>query len=511
MRHLFGSAFVLLAFAANCGQAQAPDSPWNQFRGPNGSGVADQCRPPVEFGSDSLAWNTPLPSGYSSPVLSEDRVFLTATDGGRLVTLALDKASGEIVWRREAPQTPLEKVHETGSPAASTPCIDRERVYVYFGSFGLLCYDHDGEEQWRMPIPTPANMYGMAVSPILHEGLLILVLDSNENLPDSKLSRSKIIALDRATGELAWETARPLVRDGWSTPMIWENEGGKELVVLGSGRVCGYDPATGEEKWFVTGFSRETIAVPIAGDGRVYASASKLGGTGDMQPDPAPFWNALLEYDEDGDGRVSREEAVGDFTFPLRPELPREHPGRGIPLPKDESKRKGRQESMFGWVDKDKDGFWTLKEFEAMMSPNGGRPLLVAIRPGGSGDVTETHVDWEVNRNIPEIPSPIFHDGLIYMVRNGGIVSAVDTADGAVLYRERLGTAGQYSASPIIAGGCLYLASERGVLSVVKLGNRFELLHQYDMETPISATPAVDATTLYVRTEEGLSAFREKE
>ena len=290
------AVIVSLPPQARTAQAQTSPSEWNQFRGPNGSGVATDCRPPVAIDSAEATWDIEVPPGHSSPVLTRQWVMLTAVEDNRLVTLAYDKQTGERVWRREAPEGPLERVHESGSPAASTPCIDDDRIYVSFGSYGLLCYDHEGNDLWNLAIPTPQSLYGMSTSPVVSGDLVILVIDNDANLPDSQLSQSRIIALNRATGELIWETARPFHRSGWSTPTVWSYEGGRELVVLGNGRLRGYDIATGEEKWFVNGFSRETISRPIAGDGVVYASASMIGGVADEQPDPEPFWAAVMRF-----------------------------------------------------------------------------------------------------------------------------------------------------------------------------------------------------------------------
>ncbi len=148
---------------------------WSQFRGPNGSGVADSFRPPVKVALADAAWKTTLPTGSSSPVLWGNRIFITGVEGNRLLTIGLDATSGDVQWKRLAPETPLERVHHASNPAASTPCADANHVYVYFGSYGLLCYDHDGRERWRQPIPTPQSMYGVATSPILHHDLLIQI------------------------------------------------------------------------------------------------------------------------------------------------------------------------------------------------------------------------------------------------------------------------------------------------------------------------------------------------
>ncbi|MHC4179174.1 MAG: outer membrane protein assembly factor BamB family protein [Planctomycetota bacterium] len=489
-------------------QAQPDSSAWKQFRGPNGSGVAKDCRPPMVIDAEKATWKVDVPPGHSSPVLSHRLAFLTAVEGDRLVTLAFEKQTGGLAWRKEAPRVPIEKVHEANSPAASTPCIDDDRVYVYFGSYGLLCYDLEGRDQWNRPIPAPRSLYGTSSSPILHGDLLILVIDNDANLPGSRLSQSKIIALNKSTGELVWEALRPFHRSGWSTPTIWTHEGGQELVVLGNGRLRGYDAATGVEKWFVSGFSRETISRPIAGEARVYASASMIGGVADEQPDPEPYWSAVMQFDANRDNKLERDEMTGQFTFPFRPDLPVGHPGYGMPLPKDKARRKRWLDFMFARTDKDKDGFWTKEEFLSSISFDRGKPNLVAVRPGGIGDVTESHVTWALHRGIPEVPSPVLHRDRIYLVCDGGILSAVDADHGKIIYRKRLGATGHYRSSPVIANDHLYVISEQGVVSVVKTGDDFELVHQHDLQQRVSATPAVDGSTVYIRTKTQLFASR---
>ncbi len=498
--------FLLLWMCSVCVWGETRE--WNQFRGPNGAGVLAGCRPPVKIVADEAAWKTAVPEGKSSPVLWAGRIFLTGVEEKRLVTLAIDAKSGEVLWKRQAPEVALERVHRANSVAASTACVDESGVYVYFGSYGLLCYDHEGDEKWKKAIATPRSMYGVATSPILHGKLLILVLDDDANLEGSRLSRSRVIALDKATGETVWETARPYNRGVWSSPMIWKHEGGTELVVSGNGRVYGYEAATGQELWHVSGFAREPIAVPVAGDGQLYVAVSMQGGRGDVELDSEPFWAAMLGFDRNGDGRIGRDEITKDFTSPFRPELPIGHPGFGMPLPSDPEQRRKRQNGIFDWRDKNKDGFWTKEEFTADMRVGRGQPNLAAIRPGGRGDITESHVRWNLRRGIPEIPSPVFHAGRLYMVRAGGVLSCVRTDDGEVIYQERVGASGQYSASPVIANGHVYLCSEKGRVTVVKCGDEYKMTHQADLDAPIAATPAMDKDSLYIRTGDALLAFR---
>lgn len=499
--------YVLFFTLSVAAEADEP-RPWNEFRGSGGSGVAAGCRPPIQLDPERAAWKAALPAGQSSPIVAGDLVVTTAVRDQQLWTIALHKQTGRVAWQKQAPQTRLEKVHESSSPATSTPCSDDERVYVYFGSFGLLCYDLAGNEVWRKPIDTPKSLYGMSSSPILFGDLLIMVIDDDANLPESQVSRSKIIALNKLTGETVWETARPFHRSGWSTPTIWHHSGGSELVVLGNARARGYDARTGEERWYVGGFSRETIARPIVGQDVVYVSASMIGGVADDQPDPEPFWQAVLKFDANGDQQLQHPEMTETFTFPFRPHLPPGHPGFGMPLPKKKSLRQQRLDGMFGAIDQNKDGNWSKAEFLSHISFNRGKPNLKAIRPGGAGDIAETHVEWSLHRGIPEIPSPIFFDERIYLISDGGVLTVVDARDGNIVYRKRIGAAGHYRASPIIAAGHLYVVSEPGVLSVIRTGDEFELVHQCDFGGRVAATPAIAENTLYLRAGKQLFAFR---
>jgi hypothetical protein len=143
------AAFVLAVMLSAARPAGGAESWWPQFRGPNGSGVSESARPPVEFapGTNQL-WKTPVPAGASSPCIWRDRIFLTAFENGRLLTLCYERSDGALRWKRDARAEAIEEFHpEEGSPAASTPATDGKRVVTYFGSCGLICYDMKGKEE----------------------------------------------------------------------------------------------------------------------------------------------------------------------------------------------------------------------------------------------------------------------------------------------------------------------------------------------------------------------------
>lgn len=481
---------------------------WNEFRGANGSGVAKDCNPPVDIDPNKPAWKTSVPSGISSPIIAGELLILTGLEDGRLQTLAIKRSDGSVAWKQVLPEVPLEQTHEMNSPAACSAVADHENVYVYFGSYGLISYRINGEKRWERRLSSPKSLYGVTTSPIAHDGRLFLVMDDDNNLPGSAASASRVMAIRCSDGEIVWETPRPFYRSGWSTPTIWKHGDNTDLIVLGSGRLCCYDAEDGEEKWYVNGFSRETISRPIVDELHVYASASMIGGVADEQPDREPYWKALMQFDSNGDQRLQRSEMTEKFSFPFRPELPIGHPGFGVPLPRDPAKRNERLDGMFFGVDRNRDGGWDKDEFLRVISFDRGKPNLLAVRDGGHGDVTDSHVAWALHQGIPEIPSPVLWEDIIYMVGNGGLMTAVNKKTGKVLFRKRVSAGGQYRASPVIASGCIYVLSDDGVLTILDAAEKFNVKSQLQLPESIAATPAIDPDTIYIRGERNLMAYR---
>ena len=206
-----------------------PPAAWPQFRGTNACGVSlDQRALPVEFGPQNAIWMTPLPPGHSSPCIWGDRIFLTAfdRDAQQLETLCLDRADGKILWRRAASASAIEKVHPISSPANATPATDGQRLYVYFGSLGLLCYDFAGQELWRLPQAAPPTPYGSGSSPIVAGEFVVL---SCEFPP-----KPSLLAVDRRTGRVVWRHDCLPYLPGYATPVVWNNEGTEEVVLHSS-------------------------------------------------------------------------------------------------------------------------------------------------------------------------------------------------------------------------------------------------------------------------------------
>jgi outer membrane protein assembly factor BamB len=493
---------LLMAVLATCLNpvllAESAPPNWPQFRGPNAAGIAHDAQPPIHFGPDTnLRWKTAVPSGISAPIVWGNRIFLTAlTKQGKqeLMTLAFDSATGAELWRRVAPAEKIERSHGFSSPAASTPCTDGERVYAYFGSFGVLAYDFKGNEVWRRPFERLPSQYGTASSPILAGGHLILQRDGDN-------ANAQLIALAPVTGKTMWESPRPLAGACYSTPMLWQHDGMAELMVQGKGRVAAYSLDGGEPTWWVRGWGFSAITTPVAGDGMLFAGGSGLGDPS-KPDDPLLNWDHLVrDYDANQDGQLAVEEIPESLSWQLRKEIARDVPGNNFPI-----------RTLLGWfVDKNKDKIATKAEWDASVAYRHDKfnaDRFVAIRAGGKEDSTDTHVPWETTEGLSEMPSALFYQGRIHFVRDGGLFSVIEAKTGKRLVdRERLGSGGQAIASPIAANGHIYIVNGRGTFAVVRAGATLDVVALNKLREQVRTTPAIAGDTLYVRSAKHLWAF----
>jgi outer membrane protein assembly factor BamB len=472
-------AFVVLGTFAAAGLGAGKPLAWPRFRGPNGSGVAHGPKPPVELGpSKNVKWKVAVPGGLSSPIVAGDKLVLTAFEGGKLYTIAYRRADGKEAWRREAPAKRIEGFHKTeGSPAASTPTTDGKRIVSYFGSCGLFCYDLSGKELWRHEMPPVAAVgnFGSGVSPVLADGIVILVRDATKD--------SKILALDAITGARKWEKKRqsPV---SYCTPVLWETPAGKQLVAAGHGRMIGYDLRTGAEKWSVAGMPSGCCASPITAAGTLFFAGWSPGGADDKEFQMPSFDALLKKLDKNKDGALSREEAGKTF------------------------------EGFFDSMDTNGDGKITRDEYDRVLKFMAeGKNSAFALKAGGTGDVTKSHTLWKNTKGLPYIPSAIVYQGQCVMVKDGGIVTAYDAKTGKKAYMDRAVAAGRYYASPVAANGHLYFVSlDGGAVTVLKAGSaKAEVAAKNPpLGERVAATPAIADDTLYIRTDKHLYAFAEK-
>ncbi|MDZ4402452.1 PQQ-binding-like beta-propeller repeat protein [Prosthecobacter sp.] len=464
MKHL---SLVFSILASTC----LAESNWPQFRGEGGLGIGSG-KPPVEFSSE-MKWQVEVPLGHSSPCIWGGKIALTGLDGGKLVTFCLNRADGRELWRVAAPAEKIEGAHRIGSPAAPTCCTDGERLIAYFGSYGVLAYDWNGKELWKKPLPAPVVEFGTSASPIIADGKVIIVADQDVG--------SYMIALDVKTGAEVWRVDRSEFRRGFSTPFVWKHDVIEELIVCGSLWTRSYDLKDGKQRWSVRGMARVSNASPVAADGVLLLVSWNVGGDDDDRVEMEPHETFVAAHDADKDGLLTLAE------FPT-----------------------GKIKDRYSQIDADKDGKVTKAEYEVIRGMFADAVnQLFAIKPGGSGDITDTHVVWQVNKHLPYVSSPIVANGRVFTMKGGGLASAYDAKSGSPIYQaERVEAAGDYYASAVTADGRIYITSQRGTVVVLDAkSDKLIVLARNDLKASVFASPAIVDGVIYIRTDKHLFAF----
>ncbi len=469
-----------LAFALVCGGflmgGTAWGENWPQFRGPSGTAVADGRPLPAQMGPENnVVWKVPLPLGHSSPVVFGDRIYLTAVRGPALLTMALDAATGKVLWEAPAPHERREKIHAIGSYAQPTPATDGSVVVSFFGSSGLLCYDKSGKQLWHLKMGPFKNEFGAASSPLIVGDTVILGGDHDQD--------SFLLAVDRQTGKTRWRVDRSEFPCSFSSPALWEVGGRKQVVVAGTLRVVGYDFASGKELWTVRGMARVMNQTPTVGpDGTLYVGGWAAGGDAGDRFDVRPFDEMIGKHDANKNGALEEKEIP---EGPLKPRFPQ--------------------------IDRDKDGRITKAEYEDMRRIfDTAQNRLVAIKPGGRGEATDSHVVWSRQKDLPYICSPLCYKGLLFLPKDGGVLTVLDARTGTPGKQGRVTVGATYYSSPVGGDGKVYLISQQGDLAVLSAEPQWKVLARAKFGEDVYATPAIADGRIYVRTTGHLYCFAEK-
>jgi outer membrane protein assembly factor BamB len=466
---LLGLAGMLLGWTA---LASAED--WTQFRGSNARGVVLSSAPlPTEFSAEqNVKWSVTLGEGIASPVVAGGRVYTTSMSGPtKFKVFAFETASGKPLWNREFDTGPLPTIMPPNTHASSTPVTDGRNVYVYFSTLGMLALDGtDGHELWRCPLEQPFYLmaWGAASSPIIYQDLVIFNQDDDLN--------PMLYAVDKQTGKLRWKTPRPEMLAGYALPVLCTASGRTDVVVAGTGKMQGYDPATGKMLWTCNTLLRTIMTTPVVHDDIIYISVQSYGDADRLVK------HALLEWkDTNQDGKLSKQEIPDVFW------------------------------EKFDKGDANHDGFLVDKEIDAaFQSPQnmaGGGSIIQAIRGGGMGDVTKTHLVWSLeNKASSNIASPLLAGDKLFLVKAGGISSCFDATNGKTLWtQKRLNNLGNYYASPVAADNKIFVMGENGFVIVLKDSPKLEILAKNDMgEGGCVATPAIADGRMFIRTKEKL-------
>jgi outer membrane protein assembly factor BamB len=396
-------------------------------------------------------------------------VYVTGSDEETLLTICLDAASGRELWRRALRRSRSDAIYKANDPASPTPAADEHGVVAFFPDFGLAAYTSEGAPRWTLPLGPFKNFYGMAASPIVADGLIVLVCDQQRD--------SFIVAVDRATGRPRWKMARPGASVGWATPMIFRpSMTAAQVVVLGSTRLDAYDLATGTSQWWMPLGSMGSLGTPVSSGDTLLVSTLSTA-----EPWMPAFGAMLEKYDTDKDRQLS----LGEF---------RSDPDLG---------------EHFGWIDENADD--RLNEAEWTVARNMGIADYgaIALKPGASrGQLDPATVAWRFKKNLPYVPAPLVYRDVFYLVRSGGIITSLDATTGRLLKEGRTrGALGDYYASPVAADGKVYLASSEGKMTVLEAAGDWQVLGVTDLGEDIFATPALSQGRIFVRTRGTLYCF----
>ncbi len=303
------TGYLALAGLCSLAASVATASDWPRFRGPNGNGESSEAGVPVEIGeSKNVLWKVALPgAGNSSPIVSNGRIFLqtASEDGTERSLICADLLGGKILWTKSAPGGPA-KTHPKNTLASCTAAADGSRVFMPFWdgkNLSISAYDFEGGDAWTTELGAFHGEHGAGHSPVVVGKNVIIANDQN--------GLAEVVALDTATGLVAWKKSRQPFKASYSTPILVERKGhDPELVVASTQGISGYDPATGDERWnwFWKSNKQElrTVGSPIVcqglvffsggnGPGARHAVAVNLNGNGSGGP-PEFAWETQKDF-----------------------------------------------------------------------------------------------------------------------------------------------------------------------------------------------------------------------
>jgi outer membrane protein assembly factor BamB len=330
------ASMMALMMVLVMGPAAANAENWPSWRGPTGAGVSAEKNLPITWSdTENVLWKVKLPSaGNSTPIIWDDRIFITQANdvtmwppkvppyfaggssaGGHAVAekrsvMCFARADGKLLWQRDVLYKEKEITHPTNPFCSASPVTDGERVIASHGAAGLVCYDFDGNEQWRYDVGKIEHLWGTASSPIIYGDLCIQWCGPGD--------RQFLVALNKKTGEKVWETAEAGGDAGittrkflgsWSTPLIIRVGDQDQLLFAVPGKIKGYDPKTGKELWSSSGPGSYCYSSPLFIDGMAVFGQTlvKLGGAGDIS-------KSRLKY-QVGSMYISTAVVSGDYLY----------------------------------------------------------------------------------------------------------------------------------------------------------------------------------------------------
>ncbi len=392
---------------------------WTRFRGPSGQSKSTETNLPLNWSmTENIAWQTPIPgSGWSSPIVYEERIFLTSADeeGKSCRVICVNRLDGSITWNKEVHRQLTSKMREQNSYATPTPVTDGRHVYAVFFDGTAVALDFSGNLVWKNSDFKFYSLHGLGASPILAQGKMIMPFDGSSREEEkvgwkTPWQEAAILAWDTATGKVVWTGRRGDSRVGHVTPILVDDA--NLLVSAGGDRVQGFDVRTGQQIWSVYSQGEGVTPSPAIGDGMIFTSSG----------------------------------------------------------------------------------------FE--------EPTIRAIRLGGKGDITNSHIAWEQKKGVPVLASPLLVSPYLYTISRDNILFCMEETTGQIVWQERL--SGVHSASPVFADGRIYVLSEEGVTLVLRPGNKYDEIARNTVDGVCKASMVVSQGNFYIRSSSNLYCIGKK-
>jgi outer membrane protein assembly factor BamB len=255
---------------------------WTRWRGPSGQGLVESGTYLDKWSpKDNVLWKMPLAgAGNSSPIIYKEKLFLTTAyeKGKRRSILCFDRSDGKKLWEAFVPEGKVENVKDKNGWASGTPTTDGERIYAYFGNYGVFCVDMNGKKLWNVTFGAMDAYHGMSCSPLLYKDKVIVFQDHRSDFG------SFAVALDKVTGKELWKTPRK-EKVGWGSPLAISVNGKDQIIVSSEFRVYAYDPESGKEIWSCGGNLVEVTPTPVVGHGMIFCCSGRVGPTLAIVPD----------------------------------------------------------------------------------------------------------------------------------------------------------------------------------------------------------------------------------
>jgi len=469
---------------------------WLQFRGPNASGIApENADPPIHFSADTnLLWKTEILPGWSSPCIVNDKIFLTGFDDSDslLFTVAINRENGNILWKDSISPAGYYDLHPINGYANPTVTSNGERIFAYFPNYGVIAYDLNGTRSWDFHIKEVGETkWAGSCSPIVLDSMLLMDV--------SAYNDPRILGLDCRTGNSLW-----VIRDpdhGWgsimsrATPVVWN-----DLVILHHFReIIAYNLLTGKAEWWLTA-PTSAIGTPVIQDNIMFVNTWTNVGEKSIRGNQASFEELVRELDINGNMKIERNEFTDDIMVRQRPEI----------SDIEGTRRAVNNESSFSRYDEDEDGAYVESEWNAMLETMQSKDHgMLAVSLNGTGERPVTDIKWKVNEDTPETPSPLIVNENVLFIKSGGIITVINQKTGEVVHKDRVGAAGAYLSSPMLAGNRIYTCSYNGTVTVLSADD-YSVLARNKLKGKIGASPVAVDDVLYVRTDKHLYAFREQ-